>query len=314
MSLNILITGASGFLGSKLCKILSTSTHKITALDIRTPQDKFENITYEECSIDKFLKNNKAEISKFNLIIHAASVLPFKSNKDELIATNVNTTLNLLQHVAKLKNTFFVYISSSGVYGDPNEVPITKNTKFNPLDLYARTKITSEENIKKYLNEKSYAIIRPRTILGKNRKGIFEIFFKLIKYNIPIPVPNNGNQKIQFVEVEDLARLIVHIGQNNLFGEWPAGAPDPKPLIDHLNLLGEKIGKKIITFNLNEKIFYFVGITLIKLKLINFTKWHFGSFPKDFYFDETWVPKEFNYLYSCEDAFINSSKTFFNKT
>tara|TARA_X000000368_G_scaffold108809_1_gene84647 strand:+ start:9413 stop:10360 length:948 start_codon:yes stop_codon:yes gene_type:complete len=312
MSLNILITGASGFLGLELCKILSTSSHKVTALDIRAPHKKYKNIIYEEGSIDKYLKNNKVNINKFNLIIHAASILPFKSSKEALVATNVNTTLNLVKHVSKLKNTFFVYISSSGVYGDPYEVPITQNTKFNPLDLYARTKIISEENIKKYLNKNSFAIIRPRTILGKNRKGIFEIFFKLIKYNIPLPVPNGGRQKIQFVEVEDLARLIIHIGQNNLNGEWPAGAPEPKPLIDHLNLLGEKIGKKIITFNLNEKIFYFVGIMLIKLKLINFTKWHFGSFPKDFYFEDTWVPKEFNYLHNCEDAFINSSKTYFD--
>lgn len=312
MSLQILITGASGFLGLKLCNILSKSSHKVTALDIRVPIEKYENIVYEEDSIDKYLKNKKVNISEFNLIIHAASVLPFNSNKDALVSTNIDTTLNLVKHVSKLKNTFFVYISSSSVYGDPYETPVTQNTEFKPLDLYAKTKIVSEENIKKYLDNRTYAIIRPRTILGKNRKGIFEIFFRLIKFNIPLPLPNGGNQKIQFVEVEDLARLILHIGQNKLNGEWPAGAPDPKPLIDHLELLGEKIGKKIITFNLNEKIFYFIGITLIKLRIINFTKWHFGSFPKDFYFEETWVPKEFSYLYTCEDAFINSSKTFFD--
>jgi len=312
MSLNILITGASGFLGMELCKILSLSPHKVTALDIRKPHEKYENINYEEISIDLFLKNNKQTISNYNLIVHAAAVLPYKSSKDALIATNVNTTLNLIKHISILKNTFFVYISSSSVYGNPNNVPISENTIFNPLDLYAETKIISEENIKKYLKKDTYAIIRPTAILGKNRKGIFEIFFKLIKYNIPIPVPNRGKQKIQFVEIEDVARLIIHIGQNNLNGEWPAGAPNPKPLIDHLKLLGKKIGKNIIVFNLNERIFYFVGILLIKLKLINFTKYHFGSFPKSFYFDETWVPKEFNYLHSSEDAFINSSKTFFD--
>jgi nucleoside-diphosphate-sugar epimerase len=75
--------------------------------------------------------------------------LPFKSNKDQLIETNVKTTLNLVKHISNLQNTFFIYISSSGVYGQPFEIPVTTTTEFNPLDLYAETKITSEQNIKK---------------------------------------------------------------------------------------------------------------------------------------------------------------------
>ena len=168
------------------------------------------------------------------------------------------------------------------------------------------------EHIKKYLAKDSFAIIRPRTILGNNRKGIFEIFFKLIKYNIPIPLPNSGIQKIQFVEVEDLARLIVHIGENKTSGEWPAGAPEPDSLINHLNSLGEKIDKKITTFNVNPKLFYFLGVLLIKLRIINFTKWHFGSFPYDFYFDSKWKPIEFEYQSSCEETFLKSAQTYFS--
>ena len=312
MSQNILITGSSGFLGLKLCSILSKSSHKITALDIRQPEEKFENINYEISSINEYLVNNVGKMKEFNLIIHTASILPFKSNKDELIETNVLTTLNLVKHISNLQNTFLIYISSSGVYGKPSKIPITKNTKFNPLDLYAQTKITSEDNIKKYLAKDSFAIIRPRTILGNNRKGIFEIFFKLIKYNIPIPLPNSGIQKIQFVEVEDLARLIVHIGENKTSGEWPAGAPEPDSLINHLNSLGEKIDKKITTFNVNPKLFYFLGVLLIKLRIINFTKWHFGSFPYDFYFDSKWKPSEFEYQSSCEETFLKSAQTYFS--
>ena len=312
MSQNILITGSSGFLGLQLCSILSKSSHKITALDIKQPEEKFENINYEISSINEYLVNNVGKMKEFNLIIHTASILPFKSNKDELIETNVLTTLNLVKHISNLQNTFLIYISSSGVYGKPSKIPITKNTKFNPLDLYAQTKITSEDNIKKYLAKDSFAIIRPRTILGNNRKGIFEIFFKLIKYNIPIPLPNSGIQKIQFVEVEDLARLIVHIGENKTSGEWPAGAPEPDSLINHLNSLGEKIDKKITTFNVNPKLFYFLGVLLIKLRIINFTKWHFGSFPYDFYFDSKWKPIEFEYQSSCEETFLKSAQTYFS--
>ena len=93
--------------------------------------------------------------------------------------------------------------------------------------------------MKQYLNNNLYSVVRPRTILGKNRKGIFEIFFNLIKFNIPIP--NKGMQKIQFVEVEDLARLIIHIGTNRISGDWPAGAPNPQSLINHMKNLTKEL-------------------------------------------------------------------------
>ena len=87
-------------------------------------------------------------------------------------------------------------------------------------------------------------LIRPRTIMGVSRKGIFEIFFKLIKYNIPIPLPNRGRQIIQFVDVNDLSRLILHIGINKISGSWPAGAPNPKSLKSPSWLIRNKITKK----------------------------------------------------------------------
>jgi len=311
MSLNILITGSSGFLGEKLCEILSKTKNIITALDIINPDKKFKEINYVVSSVNEYIDKNKESLETFDLIIHAASVLPYKGNKNQLIETNINTTKNLIKTVSNLKNTFFVYISSSGVYGNPLEIPVSMRTEFNPLDLYAETKITSENNLKKYLKNETYAVIRPRTILGNNRKGIFEIFFKLIKYNIPIPLPNKGRQIIQFVEVEDLARLIIHIGKNKLYGNWPAAAPSPDALKKYLNTLGSIINKNILTFNINPRLFYFIGSFLIKLRLINFTKWHFGSFPYDFYFEPKWKPVDFEYKSTCEETFLKSANTFF---
>ena len=116
MSLNILITGSSGFLGFQLCKVLSKTPNKVTAIDIKEPKEKFENIKYIESSINDFIDDEKTSLKSFDLIIHAASVLPFKSNKEMLIETNVNTTLNLIKNVANCTNTFLVYVSSSVVF------------------------------------------------------------------------------------------------------------------------------------------------------------------------------------------------------
>ncbi len=314
MSLKILLTGSSGFLGIKISEILSQSSNQITALDIKLPSVQHSNFNYEVMSINEYIKNKKDKLNSYDLIIHAASVLPFKGKKDELYENNVETSINLITEVAKLKDTFFIYVSTSGVYGKPLEIPVKLRTGFNPLDLYAETKITTEENIHNYLDKKKYAIIRPKTIIGTNRKGIFEIFFTLIKYNIPIPLPNNGKQIIQFVDVNDLSRLILHIGINKIYGIWPAGAPNPKPFKNHLDVLSKKLDKRIFRLNISPKIFKIIGNILITLKMSNFTKWHFGAFPHDFYFDTDWKPENFSYEYTNEETFLNSAATYFSNT
>ncbi len=264
-------------------------------------------------SINNFLEKHKDSLNKFDLIIHTATVLPFKGKKKDLYETNIVSSLNLIKQISNLDSVFFVYVSSSGIYGKPFDIPVQQTTKFNPLDTYAKTKIETENNLAKYLSEKKYAVIRPRTIMGVSRKGIFEIFFKLIKYNIPIPLPNRGRQIIQFVDVNDLSRLILHIGINKISGSWPAGAPNPKSLKAHLDSLGIKLQKKVRYINFNSKIFQILGNVLVSLKLVKFTKWHFGSFPLDFYFDPLWVPDNFEYELSNEEAFFNSAKTYFVK-
>ena len=312
MSLKILLTGSSGFLGKKISELLSHSSDEITAIDIKAPVNNYENFKYLTMSINDYLAKNKNELHSFDLIIHTASILPFKGKKDQLYETNINTSLNLIKEVSMLENTFFVYVSSSGIYGRPDDIPVNLDTKFNPLDFYAKTKITTEKNIENYLKKNKFAIIRPRTIMGTNRKGIFEIFFRLIKYNIPIPLPNNGKQIIQFVDVKDLARLVLYIGKSKIYGKWPAGAPNPMPLSKHLEVLGSKLDKRVLKFNINPILFKAAGSILISLKVINFTKWHFGAFPYDFYFDNNWKPEGFNYEFNNEETFLKSAFTFFS--
>jgi nucleoside-diphosphate-sugar epimerase len=89
MSLNILITGSSGFLGSQLCEVLSNTNHKVIGVDIKKPNNQYKNIDYFTNSIEVFIKENALRLSELNLIIHTASMLPYKSNKKDLVVTNI---------------------------------------------------------------------------------------------------------------------------------------------------------------------------------------------------------------------------------
>ena len=58
MSLNILITGSSGFLGSKLCELLGDGDHIVTAIDIAPPSKKFSSINYVVSAVEDYLNTN----------------------------------------------------------------------------------------------------------------------------------------------------------------------------------------------------------------------------------------------------------------
>lgn len=310
MNKKVLLTGSSGFLGSQLTKDLVFNNFIVTALDINDPIKKFDGVQYVKSDLKKYL-NNTNLLSEFELIIHAASVLPYKNNEEEIWDKNFYTTKKLVTQLEKKDNIFLIYVSSSAVYGKPLSLPINKKTLRNPLDAYGHSKVNSEDYIIENLSRESFAIIRPRTILGDERSGIFDIFFKLIKMGIPLPIPNNGRQTIQFVEVRDLSNLIVHVAKSKLSGVWPAAGPNPEPLNYLLKSLSQKIKKRIIVININTKFFQYIGKILIFLKITKFTSWHFGAFPHDFYFDNQWLPKGFKYKYSSNDAFFNNARKFF---
>ena len=58
--------------------------HKVTAIDIAPPSKKFSNIEYVVSAIEDYLNTNINILKTFDLVIHTASVLPYKGNKDLL--------------------------------------------------------------------------------------------------------------------------------------------------------------------------------------------------------------------------------------
>jgi UDP-glucose 4-epimerase len=311
MQKKVLLTGSSGFLGSQMCTDLLQRNFNITAVDIKKNNNEQKEVSYITKDVGEYLETQE-NLDNFDIVIHAASILPYKNSENEIWEKNFLVTKKLVNKLSQSEDIFFVYISSSAVYGKPIKVPVDKDTPLNPLDTYGKSKVKSENYIKNMLKEKNFSIIRPRTILGINRSGIFHIFFNLIKYRIPLPVPNKGNQKIQFVDVTDLSRLAIYIAEEKAHGIWPAAGPDTNSLKSLLHKLSSILERKILVLNINTFIFKLIGKVLILLKLTNFTSWHFGAFPHDFYFKDSWVPEGFQYNLTSDEAFENTARNFFD--
>ena len=288
----VLIFGSSGFLGKKVLKLVSEKEYNIDTVDLEPSNFSKNNISHHEMDVIEFINMKNYDLSEYDYIIDLATVLPFKNNKKRLMDKNIFS----VQEVTKSQfdeNVFFIYVSSSGTYGIPEENPIRPSTNQTPLDLYGNSKLEAEKLLLNNKNFNNLAIVRPKAILGESRGGVFEIFFKLIKKGIPVPVTNNANQIMQFVDVNDVARVVEHIMENKITGIWPAAAPNPMKLNEYLKNLEIKFDKKIRKINIHPKVFIFFGYMLVNLRLTNFTKWHFGGYTSDSYFDENWALKEF---------------------
>jgi nucleoside-diphosphate-sugar epimerase len=304
MNKKVLILGSSGFLGSKVGELLVDRGFIIDFCDLEK-KENFDN--FYNMEISDFFKFKKFDLTEYDYIVDVATVLPFKNDNKKTMYKNIETVKNLVNCKFKI-NHHIIYVSSSGLYGKPDDLPIVTNTKFNTLDNYAESKLKAEKIL--ITSKLNYSIIRPKAILGNGRAGIFEIFFNLIKKGMPLPIPNGGKQIMQFVDVYDVASMICFLIEKNLSGIYPAAAPNYLTLSQYLENIEKIYGIKVKKININPKLFEILGKFLVSLNLTNFTKWHFAGYSYSSYFDSDWKPYNFEYKYSSLDTFLDTAKTY----
>tara|TARA_B110000046_G_scaffold175838_1_gene200858 strand:- start:467 stop:1408 length:942 start_codon:yes stop_codon:yes gene_type:complete len=157
--MRILISGASGYLGSRICKELKKKHHIIAIT--RNP-DKFnyfnEKIADEIITLKSFDNNflEKVVDSKPEIFIHLISLDSSASNSNPLSSfdVNVGNTFKLLNHLKDSKTLKkFIYLSTIHVYNSSLK-KIDELTKPNPNNFYSLTHFLSEE-ISNYFNKEA---------------------------------------------------------------------------------------------------------------------------------------------------------------
>jgi len=114
----ILVTGAGGFIGSQVCRLLSTQGYAVVAIDQRfTTTHAYPQFTGDIGSTEFLTK--VIQTGSFEAIIHLAAVLNTTSRgqPDEALRVNIGSSLALLQVAARSKVQKFIFGSSISVYG-----------------------------------------------------------------------------------------------------------------------------------------------------------------------------------------------------
>ena len=236
--MNILVTGAAGFIGFHTCLALKAK-HMIYGLDnlndyydINLKKSrlkllkKYKNFKFLKADIQNKNLHNKFKRIKLDVIINLAAQAGVRhSLKDPFsyINSNVLGQINLLEFAKKLNVKKFIYASSSSVYGGNEKMPFSvKHRVDKPISLYAASKKSTELLAECYSHLFKIKCIGLRFFTvygpwGRPDMATF-IFTKKILENKKINIFNYGNMKRDFTYIDDIVRGIK--GAVNLKGDY----------------------------------------------------------------------------------------------
>ena len=251
---NILITGGTGFVGSRVVEKLKKDKDVNLIVLSRTKQGKeAPNIEYILCDLssEKSLGAIKNRIQNVSYVLHMAAMMPKSSFKDELeesVKQNLLVTLNLLKYLpSHIKG--FVYSSSIDVYGEPIYNPIDEKHPTNPLTYYGASKLAAEKFLSIFLKSRGIplTILRYSQVYGPGEpkiKAIPVFIDKIVKGESPI-IFGDGSDIRDYVYVDDVASATVLALNKNLNGIFDIGSGKGYSIKEVLDIVVRISGKDI---------------------------------------------------------------------
>jgi nucleoside-diphosphate-sugar epimerase len=209
MTQRALITGGSGYFGSLLRDRLRQRGQDVRVFDISDAEDRQGNVEFVQGDIRDVARVAGA-VASCDTVYHCVAQVPLAKDKGLFHSVNVHGTENLLRAASEAKARKVIYVSSSAVFGAPKSNPVTEDTLPTPGEAYGRAKLEGENLCRQYAQRGlDVTIIRPRTIMGHGRLGIFQILFEWICEGYNVPVFGRGDNVYQFVHADDLAEACI---------------------------------------------------------------------------------------------------------
>lgn len=200
-----LVTGGAGYFGDLLTRKLLERGYFVRILDLNRPSENYPETEVVQADI----RDASAVLSAcdgIDLVFHNAAEIAITKSKSMLWTVNRDGTRNLLEACAHRAVKKVVFTSSSAVYGIPKSNPVTEQTVPLPVEEYGRSKLVGEGLCRDFARRNlDVSIVRPCTIVGHGRLGIFQILFEWIYQGKNVPVLDDGKNIYQFVHADDFA-------------------------------------------------------------------------------------------------------------
>lgn len=158
----------------------------------------------------------RAAVDGADRVFHNVAQVPLAKDPELLRTVNVDGTQRLLEACRDAGVAKLVHTSSSAVFGVPATNPVLPTTVPRPAEAYGQAKLAAEWAVLRAAADGLDAtIVRPRTILGHGRLGIFGILFDWIADGADPVVLGDGSNRYQFVHADDLADACILAGADD---------------------------------------------------------------------------------------------------
>jgi nucleoside-diphosphate-sugar epimerase len=215
------ISGGAGFLGLHLARRLLAGGHDVRTLDLAPLDDAdLERDVDEHRGDVRDPAAARRLVTGADVLVHAAAALPIRGSRAEIRSVNVDGTATLLAAALDAGVHRVVHVSTTAVYGIPETHPIDEDAPLQGVGHYGRSKIEAEELCTAFARRGLEVIVlRPKTFIGPERLGVFEILFDWVREGRRIYVLGSGRNRYQLLAVEDLVEAIVLAGTASVAGE-----------------------------------------------------------------------------------------------
>jgi nucleoside-diphosphate-sugar epimerase len=192
-------------------------SHKVRSLDVVPLDDaELERSVVEIRGDMRDAAKARELVDGADVLVHAAAALPIRGSRALIMEVNVDGTRTLLEAAREAGVGRVLFISSTSVYGVPEVHPIPEDAPLVGVGAYGESKIAAEALVRG--SQLPWVIIRPKTFIGPERLGVFEILFDWIREGRRIYVLGDGSNRYQLLAVEDLVEALVRAGEREVAG------------------------------------------------------------------------------------------------
>ena len=208
MGSRYLITGGAGFLGINLSRFLLARNHSVRSLDIAPFQYPERGLVEVIDGDVRDWSDVERSMTDVDVVVHCAAALPLAPRSD-IFTTTVDGTRILLEQARARNVKRFIFISSTAVYGIPDHHPLLETDRLQGVGPYGESKIRAEALCNQARSDRMcVSILRPKSFVGPERLGAFELLYDWAFSGRSFPVLGDGSNRYQLLDVEDLCEAI----------------------------------------------------------------------------------------------------------
>jgi nucleoside-diphosphate-sugar epimerase len=313
-----LITGGNGYVGSFLARKLAALGERVRCVDLSGEASHVPGVDYRRMDILDAPALRSA-MQGVEYVHHNAALVPLRKAGKRFWQVNVEGTRAVLMAAEEAGVRHFSHMSSSAVYGTVSEdmCPLRTTTPPRPVEAYGRSKYAAEQIILEQRDGSRHmtcSIIRPKTILGPERLGIFQILFEWISEGANVYIIGDGSNRFQFAYIDDIVAVSIETAMREKSGIFNIGTDRYGSLREALEGLCRHAatGSRVIGLPVPLSIAALWIADMLRVSPL--APWHYLTYHRPFYCD---LSNEFRELewrpaYSNEEMLIASYEWYLN--